>query len=164
MIKSILSAYSETGISAFYSAFGTLADYCGLKFLSPKCGQHPTLSNRERMWSVDTFGFSQTKWGWNYTSDPLTGNYFLHEAFPFCPYCEAPMQHDGNPFLEAFCLSCEANHRHPYYQVMQSRSFVLTEISKRYATRSLRQGSQDQNLPDLLPERRITHQPVYQRF
>jgi hypothetical protein len=163
IMKNILAQHGETGFTAFFPALKAFLRYCRLPFLSPQSPPLPALSSREQMLSVDTFGFSQSKWGWNYTRDALTGNYFPHEAFPFCPRCEVPMQHQGNPFLKAFCPTCEAHNRYPYFQVLQTRSFVLAEVNKRYPIAGQTPDSLGPNIPDMNQEAEKTNLAGYQK-
>ncbi|PIQ20213.1 MAG: hypothetical protein COW65_16385 [Cytophagales bacterium CG18_big_fil_WC_8_21_14_2_50_42_9] len=85
---------------------------------------HP---NKEKIYSVDTFGFSQKKWAWVYIWDALTQQYQIKDALPLCPRCELPMLYAGNPFLEATCQHCDKS-----FPVYQFKFNVLEQIEERY--------------------------------
>jgi len=86
---------------------------------------HP---NKEKIYSVDTFGFSQKKWGWVYSWDVLTQQYQVKDALPLCPTCELPMLYAGNPFLEATCQRCDRS-----FPVYQFKFNVLEQIEERFS-------------------------------
>ena len=142
-MKSELSLKKDFGWKVFFNGAKNLFSRFWQKDKTVIATEKQPYPNQEKIYSVDTFNFSHTKWGWIYTYDSLTNSYTVQDVLPFCTRCDVPMQYEGNPFIDAVCLACKQKRRPYHYAVLQSKSKILAEINKKYTTG---------NYLDLVPE------------
>ena len=131
-MKSELSLKGKFNLTAYFFVLKVFVNRLRQKGKTMAETEKQPYPNQERLYSIDTFDFSHTKWGWIYTYNSLTNNYFVQDVLPFCLRCDVPMQYDGNPFIDAICPACKQQNRSYHYPILQSKPKILAEIKKRY--------------------------------